>query len=125
MKTKQEIFDTVLNSIREQGVKSLRGMNQCCYFDKQTKHKCGIGQLLTDEQAENWEYNLKIGFISTGIKDVTQVTQDLTENEIPTDAEFLTDLQKAHDDADYEDFIPDFNQNMNRVAIKYGLEYTS
>lgn len=117
--TAQEIFDTVVRALREQGMPSM-DENECRYRtegDNGNTLKCAVGHLIPDD------------VYSRGLEGYTvnseefQPTLDrlgLTEH-----MALLRDLQYAHDDAALfwkTPFIDTFLANAREVAARFGLD---
>jgi hypothetical protein len=116
--TRQQVFDYCATKLLEQGKPSGRvdgnGMFQCEYNGPGGKH-CAIGWLVTDE--ERVEEQSAIRSIATNL----QLTQRLS----PSDEEFLTRLQAAHDDAasDTDElFATGVRSRLRTAAFNFNLD---
>jgi hypothetical protein len=97
MKTAQEIFDTVLNHLRKQGVASavlhdsVVGAWSCCY--RQGSLSCAVGCLIADEA-----YTPEMEGEAVGVGD-GEVLKALLKSGVNGyhDGDLLTHLQIAHD----------------------------
>lgn len=119
--TRQEMFTTAYLGVIAQGGPSTSPDFQGCAYRGANGRKCGVGQIMTDE-----EYNpgMEIKNVATLVEEESQLSFT-----VPTwlveEKEFLQDLQLAHDnaseDADGEEFIAYFRNNMRNLASDYDL----
>lgn len=114
--TRQEAFNTAYLGVIAQGHPSRTAKG--CLYRGPNNTKCGIGQLLTDEEAR--------GLDDTGDTGVEGVFKDglLPSRFVRGDLEFYVALQEAHDEASIGDdeFVDDFKDRMHVVADHYKLE---
>ncbi|RWB08802.1 MAG: hypothetical protein EOQ39_18685 [Mesorhizobium sp.] len=113
---KQEAFNTAYAGVIKQGKPSATKSGGCLYRGP-NRRKCGIGQLLTNKEAEGLDS-----------RDTSSVRHLLRGGFLPNrfksaDVDFFEDLQSAHDQAaDHSDFLDHFRNNMARVANHYKLK---
>ena len=108
--TAQEVFDQVVNHLRQQGEKSLNKNGVCCYrhtdVDKITK--CAAGCLISDE-----EYDQELM--------EKTMWRPASHSWIPEEHESLIcDLQIIHDGCD----VDDWEDRFELLAGRHGLNYT-
>ena len=135
MKTKQEIFDTVLRGMRKQGKPSVGSDGFGCYYRSPDGCKCGIGMLIADEDYRPYFdgrlTNNKVAILILGdhIRSVAFVQAlhnagvDGSERDMLW---FLMNLQDAHDNAapvGEAGFMAGFESRMEDLAHKYSLMY--
>ena len=113
LKSLQETFDLVLNAIRQQGQPSIDPEDEGCLYRGPNGLKCPVGHLIPDNL-----YDSRMEGGSANSDAVAEVLENLGYN-----VEFCNKLQEAHDNADNDDFIYDFNRRMRRIAQFYKLEY--
>ncbi len=123
--SEQEIFDTVLQKIREQGKPSI----YCggCAYRGPDGLKCAAGHLIPDEDYTKEFEEGTVGkcFLeeTAGNEESFLVTNYF--NDKGYDLNFISELQQAHDlNYKAESFVEHFNASMRKVANKYKLEYS-
>jgi len=121
MHTPQELFDTVLTAIREQGRPSM-DINGRCQYRGPNGLKCAAGQLIPDEKYKPvMDSDTLNGFGRDFIK--RYQLDDLEPH-----VDLIWYMQAAHDEAAKQfsvDFLPYFENKMAKVAGRFGLKYDS
>lgn len=124
MLTQQQIFDKAAKGVIAQGgpTRQVLGRHECSYFDTDTFAKCNIGQLLTDDKANEWQHRHRIGSLEgfTTERKSNIIREDLGAVGISSqdNMRFLVELQVAHDDA--KD-LTWYKKNMNNLAKEFEL----
>lgn len=118
---RQEFFNRALFGVRAQGRKASGEDDRCAYriIIDGKMCKCGIGHNIPDELYDpDWDVNnIRIkGLLSykSPFPDVAYYSED---------ANFLVNLQQAHDRAHQDRFFPEFESYMEALATKYDLVY--
>lgn len=112
----QEIFDTVLTKLREQGKASMDG--GLCFYRNYDGSCCAVGHLLTDEEYDAaWEGKTVAGLINEGYGD-KPFPQRLSDH-----PDLLMSLQLAHDSHLGEYGMESWEERMEDIAIEHGLNY--
>src|SRR6478609_2475238 len=114
--TLQQIFDDVWEYFSKEGAKlgvhSTGQVSKCAYRTPDGA-SCGVGCLLTEEEAHSYfwaVHNAEIADVDVGDMPVRLRTDRADE--------FLMDLQQAHDNAeDVEDFL----RGLNQLALEWEL----
>lgn len=111
MLTKQQVFDTVVNHLRQQGSKAEfydeEGDRHCCY--RKDGLKCAVGCLIPDEF-----YNPALEGKTVEHEMVQDVLKDIT-NEL----DLLWSLQSIHD----WEAVDTWEEQFAEIANYNGLEY--
>jgi hypothetical protein len=126
----QQIFDTVVNHLRQQGHKSfcseeqietlelVQGSSPICAYRSPEGDKCAAGILITDE-----EYNVKMEGLGIATllryEDRNFVPASLRER-LGQHYELIESLQFTHDRTDVEDWEDAWQD----IARSYGLTYS-
>ena len=109
MRTAQQIFDTVVRHLRQQGAKSSDEMH-CLYRDPNGR-KCALGCLIDEAHyVRTMEYNSLTKLLET------QILGDL-KLEFQAHKNLLIDLQDTHDNLEVEKWEGKFV----RIAMDFGL----
>ena len=109
----QELFDTAVRHIIEQGEKSLSALDSCSYKTS-SGLKCVIGTFIPENQ-----YNTRIEGYSI---DELIRKKEIRFDDVKVKREFLIDMQMAHDmTISDEYFLKSFITDMEKVASKYDL----
>lgn len=119
---KQEIFDKVLNHMREQKLPA-RNNGNCVYYDEVTNRKCAIGCLIPTSKYKP----IFDTVVSNHIQANIPVQQELENQgiEINEDMlEFLDQLQMVHDSMNCE-WGDREEREMKEIVAEYSLNYTS
>lgn len=122
----QQLFDKVCSAMIRQGCQAITGTRACVYYDPDTKRRCAIGLILSEESAkelaENSFGSLPPWIIRNGIY------KKLKEIGVETETEYklLQDLQKVHDNwmpgsDTNKEFIEYFIKEAEHIATKRGL----
>lgn len=124
--TPQEIFDKAYIGVMKQGVASVKpsaifnNFTCCAYRGLNGKTACGVGHLIDDETAREWDM----------IGSIIDVIYTLEEDDLPPwvvpNKNLLEDIQMSHDDAhhcgsDTDPFLTRFHSNMKEAAEKHSL----
>lgn len=118
--TKQQIFDTVLTKLREQGVASETSDGQCLYRGPNGL-KCAVGHLIPDNVFKrDWEHR-NAGTLPDEAYQAMGVAL--------SDRAFLIELQDVHDftlggDHGWAGNLVRWEESMRRIAGVHGLTYT-
>lgn len=125
--TRQEMFNKAYIGVILQGGPSVKVAKDGCrsyvYLERGTGRKCGVGQLLTDEELAD---------VGSTIGSVFSLSDDwgvLSDKPKPAwlhsdELSFLSNLQDAHDNPYYLDgeaFIRRFKDDMGKLAKQYEL----
>jgi hypothetical protein len=114
--TPQQIFDTVVNHLRQQKCQSLSSTGHCAYRGKNGT-KCAAGCIIADEEYVSAMENIAIFALLGGSYDF--VPQSLIER-MGDNKNLLWDLQSIHDN-----FIPEFwEDQFSRIALHHKLIYS-
>lgn len=108
--TAQEVFDTAVRGVIEQGVPSYDGVR--CLYRGPNGTKCAAGHLIPDDLYTN--------YMDTGPLEPVVRAIGLSEHIKLIDA-----LQIAHDSNflfDTDQFVPEFRREAILVAERYGLD---
>lgn len=115
--TQQEIFDTVLFNLREQGRASMNGTD--CMYRGGNGAKCAVGWLIPDEH-----YSEELEDINV-MGEWVQLTLQHAGIEItPSTLSLLSDMQRAHDKVLAHDGVQNWEARMRGIALDYDLHYT-
>lgn len=115
----QVVFDTATAALLKQNAKSARSVDNACYYrHPDAELRCAIGHLLSDDQME--KYHVNEGDSPSSFDD-TLLAEILPGVHYIAAAEFLSSLQRAHDNANHSDFRNSFIETANVVACQYGL----
>lgn len=119
--TPQEIFDTAVLGVLEQGAPSTH--NGRCLYRSPTGTKCAVGMLLDDETAEKAD---RVNGTASGIVTLVAGYYDIFPEWVIEHVRLLEDLQRAHDvgasdDCDAEAYIKTFAKRARGVGRAYGL----
>lgn len=116
----QYIFDTAVNGVLTQGVKSVDPVfsEECAYRTPDGK-KCAVGFLIDDE---HYDPDIELN----GVKD--DIVLDSVEASLGYDLDgqaisMLGDLQNAHDFSDDDGFAKWFEIKARNIAEDYGIEW--
>jgi hypothetical protein len=94
--TPQEAFDKIVEHFSQPGAQFGYHGGTCSYFDSDTKAKCAVGCLLSDQEASRLEYEANEW--SQGDTSLGVITKDgVLEVTNPATLEFLLDAQALHD----------------------------
>lgn len=130
--TEQEIFDTVLTHLREQGKASTNRSGGCRYRGEGGT-TCAVGCLIPDELYDPLIEGLSVvGIIEI---DVPEYRQDQTQELLPILARIknhigaehlplLCELQDAHDMDLFNSDLAAWEEEMHRIARAFRLKYT-
>lgn len=119
---KQEIFDKVLNHMRNQKLPA-RNNGSCVYYDETTNRKCAIGCLIPTEQYDPM-FDTAI-FCHVGVNVTVQKALENVGIKINEDMlEFLDQLQLIHDGIESPWSIIQESE-MKEVAEKHSLNYVA
>ena len=130
--TEQEIFDTVLAHLREQGEAATSAGGSCRYRGANGT-ACAIGCLIPDELYDPMIEGLGVGRIIEAV--VPEYRQDQTQELLPVFARIknhigaehlplLHELQEAHDMDLYISGLDAWEEEMHRIACAFDLQYT-
>lgn len=115
--TAQEVFDKVVNHLRQQGRKSVNSVGECRYRGNKNAEcpmQCAAGCLIEDN-----EYNDRMeGKCFKGLLDWEFTPQSLVDRLLPHDM-LITQLQYVHDD----ELIEHWENNFKIIASYYNIEY--
>lgn len=118
MRTAQQIFDTVVKWLRQQGCQS-KADDESCFYRGPAGLKCAVGILLPDSA-----YNLLME--GNTVLDLVRENKarhwlpDDLANEFTTHMNLLMDLQHAHDSS-----LPiNWEIGFQEIAYEHGLTYT-
>lgn len=125
--TEQEIFDTVLAHLREQGEASADSSGVCQYRGPDGT-SCAVGCLIPDEMYHPVIEGLGAGDIMAGaasqegdmVPVLTRIADHLGAEHLP----LLEELQAAHDLDLFNRGITDWEGRMRSIAKHFGLAYT-
>lgn len=117
--TRQEAFNTAYFGVIAQGCASIA--NEHCLYRGPNGTKCGIGHLLTDEEAKSLDVDTRNNSV-----DFLLMHGRLPARFSPADKDFYSGLQSAHDRASVGNpsgslFVLNFQSRMGRLAKAYGL----
>jgi hypothetical protein len=112
--TEQEVFDTIVNSLRAQGCKSSDGFDTCCYRGENNT-KCAAGHLILDSEYGSWMEGMVIG----GVTENKKCPSSLLERMSPH-LSLIGQLQSVHDGFP----VSDWEDRFEKVAQAYSLKYT-
>lgn len=130
--TEQEIFDTVLTHLREQGEAATSAGDSCRYRGANGT-ACAVGCLIPDELYDPLIEGLGVGRIIEAV--VPDYRQDQTQELLPVFARIknhigaehlplLNELQEAHDMDLYISGLDAWEEEMHRIARDFDLKYT-
>lgn len=107
--TRQEMFDKAYRGVMSQGGPSVySGFNYACRYRGAKGRKCAAGWLIPDEQYSSSMEGITADFLG-----------------IFTDAEFVNDLQGAHDMhaacSEESVFLQRYKEHMCTIALAYDL----
>ena len=110
--TKQEMFDRAARQIRKQKGPSIKGGR--CLYRGPNGAKCAAGVLIS-----NKHYTPEL---EDKTADDPAVSQALRASGIRnTQISFVAELQEAHDEPGYLEYLPEWAERMRGVASKYRL----
>lgn len=119
IKTRQDVVDFVAKKMRIQGRRSCIPDGENCLYRSATGDKCAVGHLFTDEYYDpSMESHTPYGACVTR----AMVGSGLQET-LAVDSSFLRNLQFCHDHSSLDDFLPDFNRELQSLCASYGLQY--
>jgi hypothetical protein len=111
---KQEVFDTVVNHLRQQRCKAVSSEGSRCAYRGDGRTKCAVGAVIPDDEYGEW-------MEGQGVVNVLEDPRAAALRERLTgNVEMLTQLQAVHDFHMIEEWERDF-QN---IASWHGLTYT-
>lgn len=126
---RQFAFDKALNGVRKQGGLSLTLAKACAYRSPSTGSACGIGHLIPDSLYHP-DFEKGDSSVTALIKRLPKFTHALQAGGVDPDnvgAEFLGDLQVAHDSCAHfierQNQNQQFERNMAELALIYGLVF--
>ncbi len=134
MKTKQEIFDTVVTKLLEQG-KACYSLDFDCVYRDGKGNKCAVGHLIRDDMYDADIEGLTVGCLrrepATRSHHVSMFRRILIGSGIDVDDEetvkLVELLQFAHDamndDLHGDEFTKAFLQQCRGIARNHGLEW--
>lgn len=113
MRTAQQLFDTVVNHLRQQNSRSTNGDDACLYRDLQGR-KCALGCLIPDENyLPDMESKTLSGLLRGDLLPIS------LRDELTTHLRLLSELQNTHDYVD----VQFWEERFQNVAKDFGLEY--
>ena len=125
--TRQEMFNKAYIGVILQGGPAVnrdaRGNLACTYLNKDTGRKCGVGQLLTDEELAD------VGSLIGSVFSLRDEWSQHSNKPIPDwlneyQMSFLSNIQDAHDDPCFRygvEYLEIFKADMEKLAKKFGL----
>ena len=130
--TEQEIFDTVLEHLREQG-KAAANAEGSCQYRGANGTACAVGCLIPDELYDPLIEGLGVERILEAV--VPDYRQDQTQELLPVFARIknhigaehlplLSRLQYAHDVYLFDSGMAAWEEEMHRIACAFDLQYT-
>jgi hypothetical protein len=112
---KQEVFDFVLNALRQQGGPCVDAESNNCKY-RNSGRKCAAGHLILDEDyKESWE-NCSVTGSTAKMNGLYDYFKDRRY-----DIHFISCLQCAHDNA--ANCWDRFECNMARISAQFALTY--
>ena len=127
--TEQEIFDTVLTHLREQGKAAATDDGGCRYRDADGT-ACAVGCLIPDELYDPVIEGLSVSQIiraAVYLHDQAQARAPFTRitNHIGAEhLQLLQELQDAHDVYLFDSGMAAWEEGMHRIACAFDLQYT-
>ena len=115
MRTAQEIFDTVVNHLRQQNATALSEDGFTCAYRGRNGTRCSVGILIPDElyspqmEGHNLRHLMGFNLIPSPLKE-----------EFATHLNLLTRLQSVHDSRE----IYNWEAGFSSVANDFKLQYT-
>jgi hypothetical protein len=117
-KTRQEIFDQVVNGLRKQGRESINSEGACSYKNEEGL-KCAAGQLVSDEFYNKNIEGYLVCFGNEALEH-NKATQALVNSGVnPQDLKLVSDLQYIHDNC----IVSEWEWQWKDIAKEYGLNY--
>ena len=112
----QEIYETVVNHLRQQGERSV-GPDGTCLYRSGNGLKCAIGILISDEvyKPEMEEKDLLV-LLDQDTINLGPVREELTKH-----FSMLKEFQKAHDCS----YPSNWEEDFKKIAKLFALQYTS
>jgi hypothetical protein len=117
----QRIFEFGLKHVRAQGKPAMaRGS---CAMRGEEGTMCVVGSMISDELARRCDLAMESPekVLSSPAKIVPEWFALIGKN--PQKYTLLADMQNAHDGAEADDFLADFESRMQKVAGNFGLTY--
>lgn len=99
MLSNQEAFERAITGVLAQNAYSYHPATGCVYYDADTGNRCAIGHCLTEETAQAWQFEHKLGFMIFADEDLVA---EAGLN--PEELEFYDALQILHDSRSDEPF---------------------
>jgi len=137
-KSRQEVFDHVVHHFQKQQAPGMSGKEGCAYYDPKTSNKCGVGCLLSDEDAKSlrnesideiWDDFLTLKS-AQGLRmhfellDAIQEVHDCSTNFYEMKKKFkLPETFNSQHPQFNEYFMKDFDERLLSVATRFGLKY--
>jgi hypothetical protein len=124
-KSKQEIFDYVVQKLIEQGGKST---SEGCAYRGDYGRKCPIGWLIPDEayisiiEGMPWCEIVSHAETNATYSSVIKAVYDDIDPSSGVDNTFLSDMQIAHDDSDSDGWDAQMEIKLFSFAMKYDLD---
>lgn len=131
---KQQMFETSLMKVREQGTLATHGLGACVFqmFDGDKELRCAVGWLLDEKKLEERGYSMRDD--GGGIDELVERfgMEFVIGADDPALLEFLQALQNAHDNSMLDEnggyigssgAMERFETNMRIVAEKWGLTF--
>lgn len=122
MISKQETFDTVARHLFKQGRRAVKGDpdgRSMCMYRAPDGSSCAAGCLIPDEEYDPAFDVPAKNFSGSGVC-ATHVRPYFESKGF--DMFLLVDLQRAHDNADDRNFLPDINIRLRMTANAHGLD---
>ncbi len=118
----QEMFDVAYSGLCQQNKKSYTNGVGCSYRDE-NGNKCGVGQLIKDEEYIPRIEGKKISSLLDFSSDIITL-----ENNTRDKVKFLQELQYSHDIISIQDDAGSFNEQLNtnfaNLAKRFSLNFT-
>ena len=117
--TAQEVFDQVVNHLRQQGEKSIDKNGNCCYrhTDAGKTTRCAAGCLISDDEYDQ-------GLMETLLwrpNSHKWVPEEHAHKWVPEEhAHIIRELQRIHDGCN----VDDWEARLEQLAERHGLNYT-
>lgn len=115
MRTAQEIFDTVVNHLRQQGETALSEDEQICAYRGRNGTKCAAGILIPDEMYSPKMEGHGIDTLLNGGLIPSPLREEFSHNR-----KLVNQLQFIHDGRN----IHNWEDGFARVAQAFNLQYT-
>lgn len=116
MRTAQEIFDTVVKHLRQQGKLALSLDGYTCAYRGADGTKCAVGVLIPDEL-----YSSKMEGYNLNNLMARNVIPSPLKEEFEANLPLLVRLQNVHDVRD----VAGFERGFQDVATAFNLQYTA